>query len=337
MANCAALGANTVLVQVRPFGDALYPSALFPFSHLCTGTQGASPGFDPLALLLAAAQGQSLAVEAWVNPYRLAAGGIPAGYAATSPATTHPEWVKTTADGQYLDPALPAVREYIAAGLAELCENYPLAGIQFDDYFYPTTATGFDSTAYAAYCQATAAPLPLDAWRRENVNALVRVCWQTVHRYPGVRFGISPQGNPDNNYAVQYSDAALWLSTPGYLDYLLPQLYWGQQYGGGTARFALQNIAATWLALPRAAGVSLYFGLGAFRIGVGDGGGAASLAEWQSGQALAGQVRWLANAGPGCAGVAIYRYGSLFGGGEWGALAAQEQKNLALAWGCPQF
>ena len=30
MDNCAALGLNTVLAQVRPFGDALYESSLFP-------------------------------------------------------------------------------------------------------------------------------------------------------------------------------------------------------------------------------------------------------------------------------------------------------------------
>ena len=42
--DCAGLGLNTVLAQVRPFGDALYRSSLFPWSHLCTGVQGADPG-----------------------------------------------------------------------------------------------------------------------------------------------------------------------------------------------------------------------------------------------------------------------------------------------------
>ena len=41
--NCAGLGLNTVLAQVRPFGDALYRSSLFPWSHLCTGVQGKDP------------------------------------------------------------------------------------------------------------------------------------------------------------------------------------------------------------------------------------------------------------------------------------------------------
>ncbi len=44
MDNIHALGATVVLAQVRPFGDAFfYPSAYFPFSHICTGVQGAEP------------------------------------------------------------------------------------------------------------------------------------------------------------------------------------------------------------------------------------------------------------------------------------------------------
>ena len=62
--NIADLGATVVLAQVRPFGDALYPSDYYPFSHLCTGTQGQGPGFDPLALLVQAAHARGIkAVE----------------------------------------------------------------------------------------------------------------------------------------------------------------------------------------------------------------------------------------------------------------------------------
>lgn len=39
--NIQSIGATVVLAQVRPFGDALYPSDYFPFSHLCTSTPGA--------------------------------------------------------------------------------------------------------------------------------------------------------------------------------------------------------------------------------------------------------------------------------------------------------
>lgn len=76
--NIQSIGATVVLAQVRPFGDALYPSDYFPFSHLCTGTQGQDPGLSPLALLLDAAHARGLQLEAWVNPYRIQAGQTPA-------------------------------------------------------------------------------------------------------------------------------------------------------------------------------------------------------------------------------------------------------------------
>ena len=66
---------NTVIAQVRPFGDALYRSSLFPWSHLCTGVQGQDPGFDPLDVLLTEAHARGLSLEAWVNPYRLRSSG----------------------------------------------------------------------------------------------------------------------------------------------------------------------------------------------------------------------------------------------------------------------
>lgn len=46
---------NTLIVHVRPFGDALYPSKYYPWSHILTGTQGEDPGYDPLSYMVEAA------------------------------------------------------------------------------------------------------------------------------------------------------------------------------------------------------------------------------------------------------------------------------------------
>lgn len=332
--NMAALGANVVLAQVRPFGDALYPSAYYPFSHLCTGTQGQDPGFDPLALLITAAAARGLEVEAWVNPYRLQAGGTPAVLDAQSPANLHPDWVKSTDSGLFLDPANPEVRQYIADAVGELCANYAIAGVHFDDYFYPTTAEDFDADEYAAYQSAAGAPLPLADWRRQNVDALITLCWQTVHGFDGLRFGVAPQGDIALNYDAQYSDAALWLAEGGYVDYLCPQLYWGLDYTkDGSGSHALGALSAAWAALPRAEGVHLYFGLGAYRIGEGDGGDLTGPGtEWQRGDALAGQLAALRALPGGCEGLALYRYANLFANALYPTLAGQETDALKTAW-----
>ena len=320
--NIRDLGATVVLAQVRPFGDALYPSSYYPFSHLCTGQQGRDPGYDPLALLVQAAHDRGLALEAWVNPYRIQAGLTPA-LCDASPAKLHPDWVKYTDTGAYLDPANTAVRQYIADAVGELCANYDVDGIHFDDYFYPTTDPAFDAADYAASGTA----LTRDDWRRENVNALVELCHATARRY-GVRFGVAPVGDPEQNYTLQYSDAARWLRQ-GTVDYLMPQLYWGQEYvKDGDTSHSLARLAGAWAALPRAAGVRLYAGLGAYRIGAGDGSDAGS--EWVSGRALADQLNLLDRLG--VQGVGLYRYASLFDASDYAGLAAAEVDAVRQVW-----
>lgn len=320
--NCTTLGLNTVLAQVRPFGDALYRSALFPWSHLCTGVQGQDPGFDPLALLVDAAHARDLQMEAWVNPYRIQAGQTPA-LCDASPARLHPDWVRYTDTGAYLDPASADVRQYIADGVGELCARYAVDGIHFDDYFYPTTDPAFDAADYAA----SGSTLTQDDWRRENVNALMELCHAAARRY-GVRFGAAPAGDPEQNYTLQYSDAARWLRQ-GTVDYLMPQLYWGQEYvKNGDASHSFAQLAAAWAALPRAAGVKLYAGLGAYRVGAGDGSDVGS--EWFSGHALADQLEVLACAG--VQGAGLYRYGSLFANSDAPALAESEAEAIKSVW-----
>ena len=316
----AALGATVVLAQVRPFADALYPSAYFPLSHLCTGQQGQALGFDPLEIWVTAAHARGLQLEAWVNPYRVRQGQTPA-LCAQSPAVLHPDWVKTTDTGCYFDPANPAVRQYIADALGELCQNYAVDGVHFDDYFYPTTDPAFDADDYAA----AQTPLTLAQWRTENVNALMQLCRQTVHGF-GRRFGVAPAGDPAQCAATQYSDAALWLRQPGYADYVMPQLYWGLQYTkNGDTSHSLARLAAQWAALPRSGEVALYAGLGAYRIGAGD--GSDTPGEWQTGHALADQ--WRALQGAGILGGGLYRYDSLFNGQT---LPARETAALTRLW-----
>ena len=41
------IGCNRIIVQVRPFGDALYASDYFPWAACISGTQGKNPGYDP--------------------------------------------------------------------------------------------------------------------------------------------------------------------------------------------------------------------------------------------------------------------------------------------------
>ena len=331
MDDCLSLGLNTVIAQVRPFGDALYRSSLFPWSHLCTGVQGQDPGFDPLDVLLTEAHARGLSLEAWVNPYRLrSSASMPPVLAEISLPNTHPEWVCTVNEGAYLNPAIPEAADYVVQGVAELVQNYAVDGIHFDDYFYPTTDPSIDAAQFAASGETD-----LTAWRRANVTRLVKAAHDAVKAAdPTLRFGVSPQGNPDNDRNEQYTDLSVWLTASGadaVVDYLCPQIYWGYGYtlSSGSTRFAFENITAEWLALPRAESTALYFGLGAYRVGVGDGGANAdSVSQWCTGSALTRQVTDLRSAGAG--GWALYRYGSLFRSDESGLAAAERAALTAL-------
>ena len=331
MDNCLSIGLNTVIAQVRPFGDALYRSNLFPWSHLCTGVQGQDPGFDPLDVLITEAHSRGLSLEAWVNPYRLRSSAkMPPALAENNLANVHPEWVCAVGEGLYLNPAIPEAADYVVQGVAELVQNYAVDGIHFDDYFYPTTDPSIDAAQFAASGETD-----LTAWRRTNVTRLVKAAHDAVKAAdPTLRFGVSPQGNPDNDRNEQYTDLSVWLTASGadaVVDYLCPQIYWGYGYtlSSGSTRFAFENITAEWLALPRAESTALYFGLGAYRVGVGDGGANAdSVSQWCTGSALARQVTDLRSAGAG--GWALYRYGSLFRSDESGLAAAERAALTAL-------
>ena len=95
--NIAAMGLNTVFLQVRSSADALYPSELFPWSRYVSGTAGQAPdgSFDVLGYWVTAAHERGLQLHAWINPYRITIDGEDEWNAIpdSSPAKQHPEWV----------------------------------------------------------------------------------------------------------------------------------------------------------------------------------------------------------------------------------------------------
>ena len=331
--NCKNMGLNTVIVVVRPFGDAFYKSDIFPWSHYLTGTQGQDPGYDPLAILIEEAHARGLRLEAWLNPYRIKSSSLgPAELAANNPALLNPEMVRDVGGNLWYDPGLPEVRQMVASGIQEIVERYDVDGIHLDDYFYPEFTPEqkeasldklFDAKTFVEYGSGYV----LADWRRNNVNTLVADIYQRVKKAnPSASFGISPQGNNENNYAMQYSDVKYWMANPGYVDYVMPQLYWGFNYQTKSGRdtYAFANVCTEWATYQRIETVRLFAGLGAYRIGVGDG-SSADQSEWSSGHNLADMVTHLRTV-EGFSGFALFRYEFLFSSPE--ELNQQEQAAL---------
>lgn len=323
---CKDIGLNTVIVHARSFGDAYYKSDIFPYSHIITGTQGKDPGYDPLKIMVDAAHRIGLRIEAWVNPYRVQANGTPNVLSEANPAVTNPELTSIVGEDIYYNPALQQARDLITDGVVEIVKNYDIDGIHFDDYFYPTTDENFDKKEFLEY-QGT---LSLDEWRRENVNILVKQVYKAIKDIKeDVVFGISPQGNNDNNYQMQYSDVCLWLNNEGYVDYIMPQVYWGFDYEtkSGSDRFSFGKIVDEWDSYTKNEKVKLYMGLGAYRIGKGDGSYKES-SEWQSGKNIAKMISNLKE--KNIDGYAIYAYNSLYGNTEYQDLQSREKNEIYI-------
>ena len=193
--NIAAMGLNTVFLQVRPSADALYRSGLFPQSRYVSGNCGASPDgdFDVLAYWVEGAHERGLQLHAWINPYRITRNGKEEldALPESSPARQHPEWVVEYDGNYYFNPGLPAVQQLVVDGAAEIVRNYDVDGIHLDDYFYPGTDFN-DAETFARY---GADFNSIDDWRRDNVNTLIASLDETLHTLdPELSFGVSPAG-----------------------------------------------------------------------------------------------------------------------------------------------
>ncbi len=235
---------NAIIFQVRPSSDALYDSALEPWSEYLTGHMGQAPEpfYDPLALAVAAAHARGLELHAWFNPFRAQHRLAKSPPSPTHFARTHPELVRRYGDELDLDPGEPAVRAHVLQVVLDVVNRYDIDGVQFDDYFYPypvKDARGQevdfpDQVTWQTY----GAPQGLDhaTWRRQNINRFVQGIYNGIKiAKPWVKFGISPFGiwrpyNPPSvrgfdSYAKIYADSRLWLAS-GWVDYFTPQLYW---------------------------------------------------------------------------------------------------------------
>ena len=118
------------------------------------------------------------------------------------------------------------------------------------------------------------------------------------------------------------------MANEGYVDYVMPQLYWGFGYltSSGRDTYQFVNLSDQWASYPRHSSVKLHIGLGAYRIGAGDG-GANDQSEWSSGYNLMKQINAL-NANSNISGFALYRYDNLFKNSEYASLAQSEVAHI---------
>ncbi len=229
-------GINAVYFQVRTECDALYSSNFEPWSYWLTGQQGKEPEpfYDPLTFAIEEAHKRGIEFHAWFNPYRAIR---KVGDYEISPdhiSQKHPDWILNFKDNEILNPGIPEVRDYISSIIADVVRRYDIDGIHFDDYFYPYTPviSNEDSLTFINYSNEIN---NINDWRRYNINTMIAQCHDSIITIkPNVKFGVSPFGVVDNNYAgtngfnsyqIIYCDPLNWINNKT-VDYLIPQIYW---------------------------------------------------------------------------------------------------------------
>lgn len=207
---------DTIIVQVRPFMDSIYPSDLFPISTSISSTNFIN--YDALEIMVDIAHNHNLKIEAWINPYRISYNEAQLNYFSENSMIAdwiYSEHILINGSTAILNPASEKARDYIVSGVEEIINKYDVDGIHMDDYFYVEAL--FGNTTMEERCQ--------------NVNLLVRQLYQTIkEKDSSITFGISPQGNLDNARNIG-ADIDTWLSESGYVDYVMPQIYWSDQWG----------------------------------------------------------------------------------------------------------
>ena len=244
-----SLGLNALVLQVRPMCDALYVSALEPWSEFLSGEQGRAPWadgeppWDPLAFWVREAHRRAIELHAWFNPYRARSSTAKSALTPQHLAVRRPDLVKRYGEQLWMDPAEPDAAAHTLAVVADVVRRYDIDAVHIDDYFYPypVSVEGVeqpfpDEPAWVRY-QLSGGTMERDDWRRAQVDKLVQDLRRTVQQAkPWVRVGISPfgLGRPDrrppgivgfSQYDKLFADVEKWFEN-GWLDYLAPQLYW---------------------------------------------------------------------------------------------------------------
>ncbi len=302
------VGCNAVIVQIRPSSDALYASSIEPWCHYLTGRQGQPPFpyYDPLTFMIAEAHKRNMEFHAWFNPFRALVDSHKNPNPPKHVTYTHPEWIISYGGKSYIDPGYPEAREYVIKVITDVVKRYDIDAVHLDDYFYPYRIAGQQFGDYRSYAQFGQGG-DKDDWRRTNVSQFISLLNTNIKDIKSyVKLGISPFGiwrnaskDPEGSvtrggqtdFDDLYADVLLWMRK-GWIDYLLPQLYW--EHSSHAAPF---GVLLPWWQ-QHSYGRQVYYGLGLYRMVGGSG-------AWTGTHELMSQVREIRNTTP-LSGYAFY-------------------------------
>ncbi len=216
-------GFNRIIVHVRPFSDSIYESKIYPVSKYVLNDKGMYPNYDVLRFFIEESHKNNIKFDAWINPYRISNFQ---NIEELKKDNFYKELLdkniaKVTENGIYLNPANEKSKKLIISGIEEIVKNYDVDGIHFDDYFYPDKTIDLDD-------YKNKFNISLNDFRLNNIKELLKDVHSAIKRInKNVLFGVAPEGNIENCYENSYLDIKEILSSDNYIDYIMPQIYYG--------------------------------------------------------------------------------------------------------------
>ena len=213
---------NTIILQVRSNCDSIYKSSIYPTSINLNINEG-DEYFDVLDYFIKESSKYDIKIIAWINPYRVRTTIDTNTISINSPAYKYlnTDYIYIN-NGIYFNPSKQEVEDFIVNGVKEIIKNYKVYGILFDDYFYPSP--DIDYLDYTKYIEEKGY-IDSKTYHLNIINKMV----SRVHKEckdKNILFGISPDGNINNNYENIYADIYKWLDSSDYVDFIMPQIYY---------------------------------------------------------------------------------------------------------------
>lgn len=295
---------NTIILQVRSFDDAIYKTEQFPTSKSIVLEDNTS--YDVLNYFIKECKNKKIDLYIWINPFRITRENenlIEDTYAYKMKDT---RVVQKVNNAYYYNPSRDETSTHIIEGIKELIKNYQFKGILFDDYFYPNN--NIDSEEYQEYLNKNK-EISESEYHLQTINNIIKKVYKSIKKEnKSIEFGISPDGNIDNNYDKNYADVKTWCSKNGYIDFIMPQLYYGFF---NTTRPYIDTMN-NWNDLIINKNIKLYYALAFYKNGQEDNYAKDGKEEWVTNSDIIKKQVILARNTTNYKGFALFRYDSIF-------------------------
>lgn len=317
--NIKRLKCNTIILQVRSASDAIYKSNIYPMSLNIVNTEY-DDYYDVLDYFIKESHKSNVKVIAWINPYRIRTTCDKITITEKNPAYKYLDTdIVYINNGIYYNPSKQETEDLIVKGVEEVL-NYDVDGILFDDYFYPDN--NIDKKDYEEYIKNNEF-IEEKNYRLNIVNKMIKRVYKTC-KNKNIKFGISPDGNIDNNYNKNYADVKSWLKSNEYIDFIMPQIYYG--FYNSTRDYI--KVTKEWENLIENKDIELYIALAFYKVGMEDKYAKSGFNEWIDNDNIIMREILLSRNLKNYKGFSLFRYENIFNEEIYTKTSIKEIENL---------